>query len=341
MGKIYFTSIHHRDNHPTPAYIRGIKLNNHKKIVLLVGGVGGSKLAYGLYHAMPPEDLTIIVNTGDDFWHHGLRICPDLDTVMYTLSGLVDKTNGWGVADDTTQALDALRRYNSDEWFRLGDKDIATHLLRTQWWYEGTPLTEITRRLASSLGITCQLLPMTNSEVPTIVHTKEYGTLGFQEYFVKHRWQPIVTALEYVGADATNPPPAIINSIESADAIFIAPSNPWLSVRPILSLHGMTDLLASRNIPRIVVTPLIQGNAVKGPTAKLMGELGLSTTPTSIIQYYGRVINGFLGDVRDEATTSAPESVQLRFTDTLMDSDEKRIHLAKYLLNWLNDWKSS
>ncbi|MCU0482353.1 MAG: 2-phospho-L-lactate transferase [Anaerolineae bacterium] len=311
------------------------------KIVLLVGGVGGAKLAYGLYHTMPPEDLTVIVNTGDDFWHHGLRICPDLDTVMYTLSGLVDKTNGWGVANDTTHALDAMRRYNSDEWFRLGDKDIATHLLRTQWWHEGITLSEITRRLASALGISCTLLPMTNGEVPTIVHTQEYGTLGFQEYFVKHRWQPTITSLEYLGADETNPAPAVIRAIESADAVIIAPSNPWLSVRPILSLHGMTDLLISRDMPRIVVTPLIQGNAVKGPTAKLMGELGLSTTPTSIMTYYGAVINGFLGDSRDESVTSAPESVQIRFADTFMDSDEKRITLSKYILQWLTDWNAS
>lgn len=311
------------------------------KIVLLVGGVGGAKLAYGLYHAMPPEDLTVIVNTGDDFWHHGLRICPDLDTVMYTLSGLVDKTNGWGVANDTTHALDAMRRYNSDEWFRLGDKDIATHLLRTQWWHEGITLTEITRRFASALGITCTLLPMTDGDVPTIVHTQEYGTLGFQEYFVKHRWQPTITSLEYLSADVTNPSPAAIHAIESADAVIIAPSNPWLSVRPILSLQGMTNLLTSRNIPRIVVTPLIQGNAVKGPTAKLMGELGVSATPASIMAYYGAVINGFLGDIRDEAVTSAPESVQIRFTDTLMDSDEKRITLSKYILQWLTDWNAS
>ena len=309
-----------------------------KKIVLLVGGVGGAKLAYGLYHAMPHENLTIIVNTGDDFWHHALRICPDLDTVMYTLSGLVDKTNGWGVAGDTINTLEALRRYNSDEWFRLGDKDIATHLLRTEWWYEGVTLTEITRRLASALGITCSLLPMTNAEVPTMVHTQEYGTLGFQEYFVKHRWQPTLTSLDYLDADVSNPSPAVMSAIESADAVIIAPSNPWLSVRPILALHGMTDLLISRNIPRIAVTPLIGGDAVKGPTAKLMGELGLSITPQSVITYYDAVINGFLGDTRDETNTSAPSNIKLRFADTLMTDDDKRIGLAKYILSWINDW---
>ncbi|MDX2076125.1 MAG: 2-phospho-L-lactate transferase [bacterium] len=312
-----------------------------KKIVLLVGGVGGAKLAYGLYHAMPHENLTIIVNTGDDFWHHGLRICPDLDTVMYTLSGLVDKSMGWGVANDSTNTLEALRRYNSDEWFKLGDKDIATHLLRTQWWYEGITLTEITRRLATALGITCNLLPMANGEIPTIVHTKEHGELPFQEYFVKHRWQPTLTSIEYVGADGASITPTVKNAIESADAIIIAPSNPWLSVRPILSVHGMNELLLSRNIPRVVVTPLIQGQAIKGPTAKLMGELGLSINPQSIMSYYGAVINGFVGDIRDEATTSAPPHITLHFADTLMDSDEKRILLAKNLLAWLTDWKLS
>lgn len=315
-----------------------IRLTTDKKIVLLVGGVGGAKLAYGLYHAMPHDQLTIIVNTGDDFWHHALRICPDLDTVMYTLSGLVDKTNGWGVADDTIHTLEALRRYNSDEWFRLGDKDIATHLLRTQWWYDGMTLTEITRRLASALGITCSLLPMTNAEVPTIVHTQEHGTLGFQEYFVKHRWQPTVTSIEYIGADVSNPSPAVQEAIQLADAIIIAPSNPWLSVRPILALHGMTDLLISRDVPRIAVTPLIRGDAIKGPTAKIMRELGLSITPHSVMTYYGDVINGFLGDTRDETTTSAPSHIKLRFADTLMTNDDQRIALAKYILSWINDW---
>lgn len=278
-----------------------------KKIVLLVGGVGGAKLAYGLYHTMPHEDLTIIVNTGDDFWHHGLRICPDLDTVMYTLSGLVDKTNGWGVADDTIITLEALRRYQIATWFRLGDKDLATHLLRTQWWYEGISLTEITRHLATALGITCTLLPMTNGEVPTIVKTHEHGDLPFQEYFVKHRWQPTITSITYLGADATASTSHVRTAIASADAIIIAPSNPWLSIRPILALNGMADLLTARAIPRIAITPLIQGQAVKGPTAKLMRELGLDTTPQTVIAYYGDVINGFIGDIRDENTITAPK----------------------------------
>jgi LPPG:FO 2-phospho-L-lactate transferase (EC 2.7.1.-) len=166
-----------------------------RRIVLLAGGVGGAKLAHGLAQVLAPGQLSVIVNTGDDFWHYGLRVCPDLDTVMYTLSGLVDPVNGWGVAGDTIAMLTALQRYGEEPWFRLGDQDVATHLLRTQALRGGSRLTEVTARLSQALGVSTQILPMTDDEVGTIIDTVEYGELAFQEYFVRYRWQPTVKAI--------------------------------------------------------------------------------------------------------------------------------------------------
>ena len=175
--------------------------NEPKNIVALVGGVGGAKLAHGLAQILPPECLTVIVNTGDDFWHYGLRVCPDLDTVMYTLSGVVNKTNGWGVADDTFATLSALKRYGEDPWFGVGDQDFATHLLRTQAIANGESLTTVTQKLTTALGINQTILPMTNAPVATKVVTIEQGELDFQVYFVRHRWQPTVTAIRFDGIE--------------------------------------------------------------------------------------------------------------------------------------------
>lgn len=307
-------------------------------IVLLVGGVGGAKLAYGLAHALPPEQLTIIVNTGDDFWHYGLRICPDLDTITYTLSGLVDKTNGWGVAGDTTTTLEALQRYGETPWFRLGDQDLATHMLRTHWLREGQRLTAIADRMTRALNIEPTVLPMTDAPVATMIGTVEYGELEFQEYFVKHRWQPAVTGIRLEGIEHAEISPETQKAIEAADAIIIGPSNPWLSINPILSIPGMRELLAGRDVPRLAVTPLIEGRAVKGPTVKIMKELLYTVSLESIVHYYREVINGFIYDERD----SPPDSngaLRLCALDTLMLDEEKRITLAHAILSWLNEWE--
>jgi LPPG:FO 2-phospho-L-lactate transferase len=306
-------------------------------VVLLVGGVGGAKLAYGLEKILPPEQLTVIVNTGDDFWHYGLRICPDLDTITYTLSGLVDTVNGWGIAGDTTTTLDALQHLGETPWFRLGDHDLATHMLRTQWWHEGCSLTEITRRLTSALGIGCPVLPMADDPVATMITTEEHGELPFQVYFVKHRWQPTVQSIRLDGIDHARVTAEIARAVQAADVILIGPSNPWLSVNPILSVPGMRDLLTARQIPRVAVTPIINGEAVKGPTAKIMRELSLPLTAETIADYYGEVINGFVFDERDQhLRASLPYSTAM---DTLMDSDAQRIRLARNLLDWISDWK--
>ena len=307
-----------------------------KNIVLLVGGVGGAKLAYGLAQILPPEKLTVVVNTGDDFWHYGLRICPDIDTITYTLSGLVDTQNGWGLRDDSTITLDALRALGDETWFKLGDRDLATHMLRTHWLAQGETLTEITQKLTKAVNISCQIYPMTNDPVATIVETLEYGELPFQEYFVKHRWQPTLRFIYMSGSEQATLTQEVQSALEQADAIIIGPSNPFLSIAPILSVPGMQAVIESRNIPRIAVTPIIQGDAIKGPTAKIMRELQIDISPQAVIDFYDSNINGFVYDVRDTLADQA--DVKTMAFDTLMTNNEKRIELAKAILEWIRNW---
>lgn len=308
-------------------------------IVLLVGGVGGAKLAYGLREILPADNLTIVVNTGDDFWHYGLRVCPDLDTITYTLSDLVDKRNGWGVANDTTQMLQGLQRYGEDAWFRLGDIDLATHLLRTQRLHHGETLTAITAHLRSQLGIQHTILPMTDAEVATVVETAEYGDLEFQTYFVRHRWQPTVTGLRYTNADKAQPTQAIYDALERADAILIGPSNPWLSIAPILNVRGLREALIARDVPRVAVTPIVSGKALKGPTAKIMAELGLPTTVEAVGEFYGQVINGFVYDQCDPVLSM--DGLRTVGLQTIMRTDRDKIGLAEAIVRWLENWGRS
>lgn len=308
------------------------------KVVTLVGGVGGAKLAHGLAQILPPENLTVIVNTGDDFWHYGLRICPDLDTVMYTLAGLVDKNNGWGVGGDTRHMLGALQRYGEDTWFGLGDQDVATHLLRSQGLREGQTLTQITRRLTSGLGILHTILPMTDAPVATKVDTVEHGELDFQVYFVKMRWQPVVKGLRLEGIEAAQVTPEAAQAIAEADVILIGPSNPWLSLMPILSVPGMRAALVARDVPRVAITPIVQGSALKGPASKMMAELGYTPSASAVVDYYGDVINGFVYDQRDADMATPTSLLRVITFDTIMTSDTHRATLAKQVLDWTLEW---
>jgi LPPG:FO 2-phospho-L-lactate transferase len=306
-------------------------------VVVLVGGVGGAKLAAGLAQILEPGQLTVIVNTGDDFWHLGLRICPDVDTVMYTLAGVVDPVNGWGLADDSTHTLDALRRYGVDTWFRLGDQDIATHLLRTCWLNEGRTLTDITQELARRLGVRHRLLPMTDDPVATLVDTVEYGEIEFQEYFVMRRWQPVVRGLRLRGAEAARMSDAAAAAIAAADVILIGPSNPWLSIAPILAIPGLQAAILTRRVPRVAITPIIEGKALKGPASKLMAELGYEPSAKTVAAYYSAVINGFVCDERDaDLEIPAPH---VAFLDTMMRSGADRAALARRVLDWINGWR--
>lgn len=311
-------------------------LKDSGRIVVLVGGVGGAKLAHGLAQILAPGQLTVVVNTGDDFWHYGLRVCPDMDTVMYTLSGLVDKTNGWGVAGDTRATLGALRRYGEETWFGLGDQDIATHLLRTQALQKGERLTPIMRRLTSALGIPHPILPMTDAPVATRVDTVEHGELEFQEYFVRYRWQPTLKGIRFDGVEAASVTPEVSEALAGADAILFGPSNPWLSIAPILAVPGMREALLSRDVPRAAVTPIVDGQALKGPAAKLMAELGYIVSPGTVAQYYGNAINGFVYDKRDAALHI--EGMRTVTLDTIMQTEQDRARLAVELLNWLESW---
>jgi LPPG:FO 2-phospho-L-lactate transferase len=306
------------------------------KVVCLVGGVGGAKLAHGLAQILEPEQLTVIVNTGDDFWHYGLRICPDMDTVMYTLSGLADPVNGWGIGGDTRHTLQSLSRYGEDIWFGFGDQDIATHLLRTQWLNGGMRLTHVTAELCKRLGIAHRMLPMTDAPVATIADTVEHGELPFQVYFVKMRWQPVVKSLRLDGIEAAAMSAEVEQAIAEADVILFGPSNPWLSIMPILSVQGLKAALLARDIPRVAITPIIQGEAVKGPASKLMAELGYKQSATSVVESYQTVINGFVYDSRDsDLSITGVKAVAM---DTLMQSYDDRARLARQVLDWVAQW---
>ncbi len=310
-----------------------------KKIAVLLGGVGGAKLASGLQQIHPPENLTFIVNTGDDFWHLGLKICPDLDTLMYTLAGLVNPQAGWGLKDDSTVALASLERhYGVAPWFRLGDKDLATHLLRSDWLRQGHSLTQVTACLAERLGIQARLLPMCDAAVPTIIETVERGALGFQEYFVKERWAPVIKAITYKDCEKATLSPPVRQALTAADIVLIAPSNPWISLGPILAVPGLRALLASLTVPVVAITPIIAGAAVKGPTAKIMRELDLPVSAAAVARFYASCINGFVDDRRNPPL----QMPGLRSTrlDTLMLDLPTKTALARAVLHWIGGWNS-
>ena len=308
-----------------------------KNIVVLVGGVGGAKLALGLAQILPARRLSFVVNTGDDFWHLGLKICPDLDTVMYTLAGLVNPDLGWGLKGDSVVALETLNSfYGVDTWFRLGDKDLATHLQRSRLLRCGRSLTEATERLSRSLGVAAALLPMSDDEIPTKIETVEYGELDFQEYFVKHRWQPALKSIRHAGCERSSLTSQVRSALSAADIVLIAPSNPWLSLAPILAVKGMRDLLTSLDVPIVAVTPIIGGAAVKGPTAKIMSELGQEATAANIAKFYTGIINGFVNDIQNEPLEpSALRSIQV---NTLMKTEADKRALAQATLNWIESW---
>jgi LPPG:FO 2-phospho-L-lactate transferase len=300
------------------------------RVVLFVGGVGGAKLADGLARILPPGRLTIVVNVGDDFRHLGLKICPDSDTVMYTLAGVVDPINGWGLAGDTTRMLDALRAYGGESWFRLGDLDIATHLQRTERLRAGARLTDVTAELCAALGVAHPLHPVTDADVPTIVDTLEHGELPFQEYFVRFRWQPTLCGLRFQGADTAQITPEVATALEAADVIIFAPSNPWLSIAPMLAVGGLRELLLSCAVPRVAITPIIGGAAVKGPAAKLMKELGYQVTAGAVANYYGPVITDFIDDERNPPFER--HGLRVARYDTLMVDADARARLARDVL---------
>lgn len=299
----------------------------------LAGGVGGAKLVFGLAQILSDEQLVIIGNVADDFELYGLHISPDLDTVMYTLAGVANPETGWGLSGDSWQMLDMLARYGEDTWFRLGDKDVATHLLRTHWLNQGLSLTEVTARLASGLGVRHRLLPATDDPVATMVETVEGGTLGFQDYFVRHQWQPTVRKIWFRGIEQTCVTDDVKKALDEADVIIFCPSNPILSIEPILSVPGVREALRTRKGVCVAVSPFIGNRAVKGPAAKLMPELGLEVSPRGVSRYYEGLLDGL---VIDSSDAERGQEVEIPFlaTETLMVSNQDKVRLAEEILDW-------
>jgi LPPG:FO 2-phospho-L-lactate transferase len=309
-------------------------LGPHIKVAALVGGVGGAKLAYGLAKVLSPEQLSIIGNVGDDFRLYGLHISPDLDTVMYTLAEVANPATGWGLAGDTWQMLDMLRAYGESPWFSLGDRDLATHLLRTQWLAQGKTLTEVMGCLLSGLGVEHRLLPVTDDPLATMVDTLEHGTLAFQDYFVRYQWQPTVTQVWYQGADRAQMTDQVAAALDAADAIIICPSNPVLSIEPLLVVPGLREKIAARRGVCIAVSPFIGGQAVKGPAAKLMGELNLDISVQGLLGYYAGLLDGLVIDATDREQVLADEP-SIMITDTMMNTPDDKVRLARECLAWV------
>lgn len=308
------------------------KPSKNLKVVAFAGGVGGAKLALGLQSVLTPGNLTVIINTGDDFEHWGLTICPDIDTVIYNLAGVNNPAKGWGRADDTFNALKAMEQLGGEDWFLLGDQDIALHLRRTEWLRQGISLTEVTGRLRRCLGIQTEVLPMCDSPVRTLVHTEE-DDLPFQHYFVRKQCQPHVLDLSFVGADSAQLSPDLREALEMADVMVICPSNPYLSIDPILHIPGMRKAIKQSSAPVIAVSPIVGGQAIKGPAAKIMTELGKEVSPTTVANHYFGIIDGFILDAVD-ADLQQSFDMPVQITDTLMTSLRVKKALASTILTF-------
>ncbi len=300
------------------------------KIVALAGGVGGAKLADGLAQLLPPENLTIVVNTGDDFEHLGLYISPDLDTVCYTLAGLVNPETGWGRREETFHVLENLQKLGGPDWFHLGDRDLATHIERTRRLREGQPLSQITRDFCRAWGVRQPILPMSDQPVRTMLDTTEDGELAFQEYFVHRKCEPKVKGFRFAGIEMARPAPGVLEMIEQADAVVVCPSNPWVSIDPILAVAGLQSALAAKLV--IAVSPIIGGQTVKGPAAKMYTELGVQPSALAVARHYGKILSGFVLD-RVDANLAQNISIPTWITNILMKNQDDRRSLAQDVLN--------
>ncbi len=302
-----------------------------RRVVALCGGVGGAKLAAGLARLLGP-DLTLVVNTGDDFEHLGLLISPDLDTVLYTLAGIANKELGWGRGDESWNFMEALGQLGGETWFRLGDRDLALHVQRTQELRSGTTLTEFMRRAAASHGIAARILPMCDDPIRTMVATSE-GYLPFQRYFVERRCAPQINGIVFEGAGKAKPSAAVVEALQDDGlrAVVICPSNPFLSIDPILAAPGIRALVEKTKAPVVAVSPIIGGAAVKGPTTKIMAEFGIPATSRAIAQHYSGLLHGLVIDQADAAERETAGGL-VHVAPTLMKSDQDRERLAKEVL---------
>ena len=301
-------------------------------VLALSGGIGGAKLALGLYRILPPGALTVVANTGDDFEHLGLAISPDIDTLLYALAGLDNLELGWGRRDETWTFMKALGSLGGETWFNLGDGDLATHIERTRRLAAGEGLSEITDDFRRCLGISARLLPMSNDRVRTRLRTSE-SWLDFQDYFVRQRCAPVVREIAFAGADTARPHPTFFAALtdENLHAVVICPSNPFISIDPILSLPRVREALCECAAPVIAVSPIIGGQAVKGPTAKMMAELGLRVDAAAVARYYSDILDFYVADETD-AKEMRNVGVPVTFARTLMQSLDDRETLARVVL---------
>jgi len=301
--------------------------------VALAGGVGAARLLRGLVRVLPPEDLVIVGNTGDDVEFYGLHICPDLDIVMYTLAGIVDEAKGWGVADDTFNFLDMMTRLGFETWFKLGDRDLAIHIVRTELLRRGMPLSQVTAELCRMLGLKVKLVPMTDDQVRTKIVSGK-SRLDFQEYFVKRGTRDEVTGVIFEGADEAKPSPGILEAISEAERIVICPSNPILSVAPILAIPTVRKELEKTSAYVVGVSPIVGGKAIKGPADRIMRSMGFEASAFGVAKYYGGLLDHFIIDAVDAEHKERIERLGMKVTvaNTIMKTLEDSVSLAKTVM---------
>lgn len=303
-------------------------------MLALAGGVGGAKLALGLARVLPADRLTVVVNTGDDEVFHGLHVSPDLDTVMYTLAGLANPETGWGLAGDTFNSLAMLRQLGSDAWFNLGDRDLATHIRRTQLLNQGVTLSQVTASLSRALGVDHGIIPMSDDPVRTVVATNE-GDLPMQEYFVKRQAEPVATGISYCGAQSAEPSPGFVDAINQANRLVLCPSNPSLSLGPILAVNGVRRHLETFNGLRVAVSPIVAGAALRGPAVKIMAELGEDPSCLGVARQYAGICDYFLIDHQDASLAPAIEDLGMAVVvaSIIMSTEYDKVALAQEILD--------
>jgi LPPG:FO 2-phospho-L-lactate transferase len=301
---------------------------------VLAGGTGAAKFLRGLVQVVPEDDIQVIVNVGDDTDIWGLHISPDIDSIVYSLSGRLDTARGWGLLDETFQCLREMEFYGMPAWFRLGDRDLAMHLARTELLRSGLTLSEVSARMTTALGVKVRILPASNDPVRTRIETPE-GTLSFQEFFVREHWQPSVRAVTYAGATEARPPDAVLKAIHDAQLVIIAPSNPITSIGPILAIHDIRDALRCTRAEVVAISPLIGQAAFSGPAAKLMEACGYEVSPSGVARCYHDFLDNIVIDVRDASLAASIryETIGVQITDILISDDEAARRLAKFVVD--------
>ena len=300
---------------------------------VLAGGTGAAKFLRGLLQVVPEEDIHVVVNVGDDAEVWGLHVSPDIDSISYGLAKRLDSTRGWGLQDETFRCLEEMQAYGMPSWFRLGDRDLATHLTRTELLRRGLNLTEVVDRMNAARGIRARVLPATNDSVRTTIETPQ-GTLAFQEFFVRERWQPVVRSVSYAGASEAHASPVVLQSIHDAAAVIVAPSNPITSIGPMLAIHDLRDALRCTRAEVVAISPLIGNAAVSGPAGKLMEACGYEVSPSGIARCYHDFLDNIVLDTRDAALAASIryETIGVQITDILIADDAAARRLAEFVI---------